>query len=229
MQTLDVILPIFNRDAEIVDYVVQDFLKQDIDMVVLANTGVARLGMSSDRVKEVWQPLPRFYPGITRNMGAAVSSAQVQIHSGADILTGNGNIGLFRDVQDGELVSARNCFILKLAATQQALSGQRIFPKEHCHKNNTGAAQALTKRTALFTFKGPFDWEMRKWGWVDVDLHQRIAQLGVTHRFLPINMLHLYHDGGCCDLTFGKAYADADYTRNNQLMHTKHGRRGWWT
>jgi len=50
VKSVDVILPVFKLDSAVVDYVVNDFLKQDIDKVVLANTGEKRLGMSSRRV-----------------------------------------------------------------------------------------------------------------------------------------------------------------------------------
>lgn len=233
-QSVSVVFPVFNRDRQMVDYVVNDTLQQDIDEIVIANTGDTKYGYQHPRITEVHKKLPMFYPGITRNMGAIAASGKIQVHSGLDIITGKGEWTPFRDVQEGEMVCGKTCWILPFQAdTDKAYKGCRVFPKAFVHSPNRGATQAITKRMMLFLLKG-FDWEMRGWGRVDTDLFARILPFGFKIRFIPLTTIHLWHPGGCDAMVFkrGKnARSNPNWQHNHRLLEAKlkKGARGWWS
>lgn len=230
-KSVSVVMPLFNRDRRMVDFVINDMLNQDVDEIVLANTGEKRYGYQHPRIREVHQPLPAFYPGITRNMGAVIASGEVQVHSGLDIITASGSWTPFRDVQDNEMVCGQKCIILASQAdTEKAYSGCKNFPKAFVHSPNRGAAQAITKSTILFILKG-FDWEMRGWGRVDTDLYCRAEALKMTRRFIPLTTIHLWHPGGCTGMVYGNdARKSPIYKHNASLLNAKCGKaRGWWS
>ena len=229
-KSVSVVFPLYNRDPRMVECVLQDMLNQDIDEIVLANTGEKRYNSAHPRIREVWHPLPIFYPGFTRNMGAVIANGEVQVHSGLDIITAQGTWTPFRSVQDREMVCGKTCLILPSQAdTERAYKGVRKFPKAFVHNPNRGAAQAITKKTMLFMLKG-FDWEMRKWGRVDTDLFVRAREQGIPLRFIPLTTIHLWHPGGCNTMVFGKnARKNPDWQHNHRLLEAKIGNRGWWS
>lgn len=223
-QSLSVIVPVFNRDPRMVNYVINDLLKQDIDEVVIANTGLKRLNFKSTKVTEVHKSLPIFYPGITRNMGAIAASGKVQVNMGADLITVEGSWAEFRALTD--LTTARTrCGLLNAPLTADAYRGVRKFPLKY-HTSVT-AVYGMTKWTAMFLLKGPYDWEMRKWGWVDVDVNRRVAKLKLVHRVLNLKTVHLHHFGGTCD--HARSKKDSDCIRNSKLRDAKALYRGWWS
>lgn len=224
MNSLSIVIPVFNRDLNVVRYVVNDMLNNGVDEVVLSNTGQAKSGITHPRILEVWQPLPIFYPGITRNMGAVVANGDIQVHAGADILLASGSWDEFRTLDDKTTGSAP-CALLNARQTSEAMNGKRAFPASF-NKTCT-AAFGMTKRAAMEVLKGPFDWEMRKWGWVDVEVQKRARMLGLRHRALSIKILHLYHGSGCC--TFSKSMRTAECKHNGQLMNAKTRGTGWWS
>ena len=222
--SLSVVIPVFNRDPEIVNYVINDMLLQDIDEIIISNTGEKRLNYDHPRVREVWVPLPIFYPGITRNMGAVVANSRVQVHTGADIITISGTWSEFRELDDGATARTQ-CALLNAAMTEQALLGKRVFSVSY-HRTVT-AVYGMTKRTALEILKGPYDWEMRRWGWVDIDVNRRVVALKLKHKVLSLKTAHLHHDSGYCTHAARKKTPDCIY--NSGLRDAKSENRGWWS
>jgi len=227
MKSLSVVIPLFNRDRDVVDYVVRDMLQQDIDEIVIANTGEKRLNFGHPNVIEVWQPLHKWLPGITRNMGAVVANGGVQVHSGVDLITASGSWSQFRALDDRMSASA-SCGLLNPTQTKEALAGKRVFKVSF----NPGcrAVFGLTKRAALLRLKGPFDWEMIGWGWVDVDLKHGVRRIGLTHReFTSLKVLHLDHKDGSSN--WHQSSQQPNFRQNRQLVDAKNqqGTRGWWS
>jgi len=229
-KSVDVIVPVFNRDLAIIEYVIVDFLKQNIDRVIIANTGEKETGLADNkRIIEAYATMPSFYPGFTRNMGASVSSANVQVHTGADIITIHGDWGLFRQVDDGEIMSP-SCHILNAEETKQALAGIRQFPPSNRISSKSTATIAMTKHTAINLLHGPFCWAMVGWGCVDPDLAFRAVRQGLIQRRADISTAHLFHSGGCEELIFtGKLPVTPEFKRNKRLMDIKATTEGWWS
>ena len=227
MKSVSVVIPLFNRNADMADYVIRDMLEQDIDEVVIANTGTKRLNFKHPNVIEVWNPLHKWLPGITRNMGATVANGEVQVHMGADIITASGSWGQFRELDDYTSASA-SCGLLNEAQTQQVFAGQRVLNVGFSVTNR--AVFGLTKRVAMLRLKGPFDWQMIGWGWVDVDLKHGVHRLGMRHRELKsLKVLHLAHGDGSSN--WRQSIRGPNVRRNRQLLDAKDrkGAHGWWS
>jgi hypothetical protein len=227
-RTVSVVIPCFNRDPEMLEYVVRDMLRQDIDEVVLANTGDKAIGFEHPNVVEVHNPLHKWLPGITRNMGAVVANGEVQVHAGADLVTASGSWSVFRDLDDNTSASA-SCLLLNQVQTKAAMSGIRTFPGSY--NPGSRAVFGLTKRTAMMRLKGPFDWEMIGWGWVDVDLKHGVEKrLKMRHRQLTdLKVLHLWHGDGSSN--WHKSARGPEFRKNRQKLDRKNrrGSRGWWS
>ena len=225
MSCVSLVIPLFNRDPNVVEKVIDAAFDSAADEIVLVNTGANRLGLKRPNLIEVFQPLPQWLPGITRNIGAVVANCRVQVHTGADIVLLSGSWASYANAQDNEILTAP-CALLSPTQTTAFLRGERKFARLSYHRTS-GAALGLTKQTALMVFKGPFDWEMRGWGWVDVDVCRRAGRLGVKRRIIDVKIGHLYHQGGSGN--WNASAKDKSFTRNLALMGAKRKGRGWWS
>lgn len=235
-KSVDVIIPLHDRDPAIVDFVIARWLEQGINEVILVNTGLKRVNHTSARVIEVWNSLGKFCPGFSRNAGAVISGSDVQLHTGADIVPLRGDFSGFSEISDKEIVSP-SCHILDPQETARVMNGDtNIAPNNRLYAKNT-ATIGMTKYTAVYLLHGPFDWEMNGWGGLDPDVIRRAKDQGLTQRWIDVVTAHLFHHGGCEDLIFGTGSPDKRWARvntnpnlrrNTMLMRNKQGKNGWW-
>lgn len=185
MGSLSVILPLYNGNPDVIDYVINDMLEKGIDEIILSNTGERKFAFQHHRVLEVWQPLPEYCAGITRNMGATVANGDVQIQFGHNLLLAEGSWDVFRGIENGQFGSIPWG---RLNATQSgmAMKGARVFSSVPC--KGTIAALGMTKHTAVMMFKGPFDWALGDLEWIDMS---GINKAKLPHTIFPGKVIQL--------------------------------------
>jgi hypothetical protein len=216
---ISVIIPVANRDVDVLREVCSLLLVAGADEVIIGNIGKYRTTLATDRVREVHVPLPFWSGCISRNTAAQVAVGGVLVFTLADCLLATPErFQAFCQVPDGVLRTAAHCAYLNEHESRRALDGYRGFPDAHWRHDGywIGALMAVNRKDFFDRIRG-WDPEILHWGYEDRDLIARAKVMGMKHELFDITMLHIDHPK-----------IDRSHHESNKQISDKKIAMDWW-